>query len=263
MIRKNKNKLNKIILKNISVLTLSFYLILFQTYPVFANSKLEETKSNLNAELIKIQDLTESKKETDVKVRTLAKELKALDDEINAAQDNLDTTDKDIQDIQSELSDTRYYISTLEQTIHSQKLLIKEYIGSLYTQKDVSLFEVVLSQDQLSELLGAVQKTGVMQDSITESITLIEAKEKEIVAEKKHLFDKEEELIALKQSQERQKNLLQQTQADKETLFAQTKGQQSEYEALLKQSFTTKQNLLNSIRVLGGADGRSGAISLE
>lgn len=263
MIRKNKNKLNKIILKNISALTLSFYLILFQTYPVFANSKLEETKSNLNAELIKIQDLTESKKETDVKVRTLAKELKALDDEINAAQDNLDTTDKDIQDIQSELSDTRYYISTLEQTIHSQKLLIKEYIGSLYTQKDVSLFEVVLSQDQLSELLGAVQKTGVMQDSITESITLIEAKEKEIVAEKKHLFDKEEELIALKQSQERQKNLLQQTQADKETLFAQTKGQQSEYEALLKQSFTTKQNLLNSIRVLGGADGRSGAISLE
>ena len=67
----------------------------------------------------------------------------------------------------------------------------------------------------------------------------------------------------MKQSQERQKNLLQQTQEDKETLFAQTKGQQSEYEALLKQSFATKQNLLNSIRVLGGADGRPGAISLE
>jgi septal ring factor EnvC (AmiA/AmiB activator) len=263
MNKKNQKKLiNKI--KNLSVISiLAFSFVLYPLSNVLANSKLEETRKNLDQELLKIQDLTESKKETDIKARTLAKEIDSLDRDITSAQKNLDITNKDIDSIQAELAETRQYISTLEQTIRAQKILITEYIESLYTQKDISLFEVILSQDQLSELLGSVQKTGVMQESITESITLISAKEREIVAEKKHLFDKEEELIALKQSQEQQKSLLEQNQLDKETLLAQTKGQQSEYEALLKQSFATKQNLLNSIKVLNGADGRPGAISLE
>lgn len=260
---KNQKKLIRKIKSLVSIFILVLSLISYPVNNLLANSKLEETRKNLDQELVKIKDLTETKKETDVQVRTLAKEIDTLDNEINSAQKNLDITNKDIESIKSELSETRAYISTLEQTIRAQKSLIREYVSSLYVQKDVSLFEVVLSQNQLSDLLGSVQKTGVMQDSITESITLITAKEKEIVSEKQHLFDKEEELMALKQSQEQQKSLLQQTQEDKETLLAQTKGQQSEYEALLKESFATKQNLLNSIRVLNGADGRPGAISLE
>jgi peptidoglycan hydrolase CwlO-like protein len=263
MNKKNqKKRINKVQV-SVAVYALTLSLVLYPVSNLLANSKLEETRKNLNQELTKIDDLSKSKQETDIQVRTLSKEIDSLDSEINSAQQSLDTTNQDIESIQAELSETRAYISTLEQTIRAQKALIREYVSSLYVQKDVSLFEVILSQDQLSDLLGSVQKTGVMQDSITESITLISAKEKEIVAEKKHLFDKEEELMALKQSQERQKSLLQQTQEDKETLLAQTKGQQSEYEALLKESFATKQNLLNSIRVLGGADGRPGAISLE
>lgn len=263
MNQKNQKKLISKIqsLSIISVITLSF--ISYPVNNILANSKLEETRKNLDQELVKIKDLTETKKETDIQVRTLAKEINALDNEINSAQKNLEITYKDIESIKLELSETRTYITILEQTIRAQKALIKEYVSSLYVQKDISLFEVILSQNQLSDLLGSVQKTGVMQDSITESILLITAKEKEIVAEKKHLFDKEEELMALKQSQEQQKSLLQQNQEDKETLLAQTKGQQSEYEALLKESFATKQNLLNSIKVLNGADGRPGAISLE
>jgi len=263
MNQKNQKKLISKIqsLSIISVITLSF--ISYPVNNILANSKLEETRKNLDQELVKIKDLTETKKETDIQVRTLAKEINALDNEINSAQKNLEITYKDIESIKLELSETRTYITILEQTIRAQKALIKEYVSSLYVQKDISLFEVILSQNQLSDLLGSVQKTGVMQDSITESILLITAKEKEIVAEKKHLFDKEEELMALKQSQEQQKSLLQQNQEDKETLLAQTKGQQSEYESLLKESFATKQNLLNSIKVLNGADGRPGAISLE
>lgn len=263
MNKKNQKKLIDKIQVIGSITIIIFSLILYPFSNVVANSKLEETKKNLDQELTTIKDLTKSKQETDVQVRTLSKEIDSLDKEIDSAQKSLDTTDQDIETIQSELLETKQYIKTLEQTIQSQKVLIKEYVSSLYVQKDVSLFEVILSKDQLSDLLGSVQKTGVMQDSITESITLISAKEREVVAEKQHLFDKEEELMALKQSQERQKSLLQQTQEDKETLLAQTKGQQSEYEALLKQSFATKQNLLNSIRVLNGADGRPGAISLE
>lgn len=259
----NQKKLIKKIQSSTCILTLALVLIFYPNTNLLANSKLDETQKNLDQELVKINNLTETKKETDIQVRTLAKEIASLDKEISSAQDNLDITNQDIESIQAELSETRAYISMLEQTIKAQKVLIREYVSSLYVQKDVSLFEIILSQNQLSDLLGSVQKTGVMQDSITESITLIAAKEKEIVAENKHLFDKEEELISLKQSQEQQKGLLQQTQEDKETLLAQTKGQQSEYEALLKESFATKQNLLNSIRVLGGADGRPGAISLE
>lgn len=263
MNKKNQKKRIQKIQVSVAVYALTLSLVFYPVSNLLANSKLEETRKNLNQELTKINDLTQSKKETDVQVRTLSKEIDSLDDEINSAQKSLDITNQDIESIKAELSETRAYISTLEQTIRAQKALIREYVSSLYVQKDVSLFEVILSQDQLSDLLGSVQKTGVMQDSITESITLISAKEKEIVAEKKHLFDKEEELMALKQSQERQKSLLQQTQEDKETLLAQTKGQQSEYESLLKESFATRQNLLNSIRLLGGADGRPGAISLE
>lgn len=259
----NQKKLIKKIQSSTCILTLALVLIFYPNTNLLANSKLDETQKNLDQELVKINNLTETKKETDIQVRTLAKEIASLDKEISSAQDNLDITNQDIESIQAELSETRAYISMLEQTIKAQKVLIREYVSSLYVQKDVSLFEIILSQNQLSDLLGSVQKTGVMQDSITESITLIAAKEKEIIAENKHLFDKEEELISLKQSQEQQKGLLQQTQEDKETLLAQTKGQQSEYEALLKESFATKQNLLNSIRVLGGADGRPGAISLE
>jgi peptidoglycan hydrolase CwlO-like protein len=264
MNKKNQKKRIQKIQVSVAVYALTLSLVFYPVSNLLANSKLEETRKNLNQELTKIDDLSKSKQETDMQVRTLSKEIDSLDSEINSAQKSLDITNQDISSIQAELSETRQYITTLEQTIRAQKALIREYVSSLYVQKDVSLFEVILSQDQLSDLLGSVQKTGVMQDSITESITLISAKEKEIVAEKKHLFDKEEELMALKQSQERQKSLLQQTQEDKETLLTQTKGEQSEYEVLLKESFATKQNLLNSIIVLGGGtDGRPGAISLE
>lgn len=229
---------------------------------VTSASQLEEARTNLQKELTRVQELRESQSEVDKEVRTIEQELDYLQNEITTSEKEIESTNFQIGQVQEELGSTRDYIAQLESTIQSQKQLMKEYIHQLYVKPRVSLIRILLSNERLSDVVGSVEQTSAMQNSITETIQLIEAKEQEIVREKQHLFDKEEELLSLRKLQEDQQSLLETTREEKEIVLAETQGEQEKYQELLLESITNSNSLLSRIRTLGGGS-EGGAISLE
>lgn len=247
--------------KNIVMKIMSIGVLLFIVQISFAQTKLEQAEKSLKEEIIKIQNITEEKSVFDSKVKTLQEEIALLDNDINGSEIELSKTISSVQSIQIELEETKEYISYLEKMVNSKKILMKEYISSLYYQPEINLFQVFLTNRNLSEILGSIKQSSAMQDFITESIKTIEIKEKEIFLEKDHLFKKEEELILLRDLQEDQKKFLELAKLDKQTLLDQTQGEQKKYEELLKVSFEQRKTILNTINLLGG--GKNNALSLE
>lgn len=250
----------KLLVTGIGILVLTT--VVATPLPVQASSRLDQARDALDQEREKIEELQDSKQELDTQVRTLEDELEYLEGEIVASEEELTATIAQITGVQNELASTREYIQQLEQQVRDQKKLMKEYVNVLYTQPDVSLVKLFLSNQNLSDTLRSVEQASAVQETIGETIISIEAKEQEIIQETQHLFDKEEELVSLRKLQEDQRNLLAQTQEEKEVLLAETKGDQDEYERLLASSFEEQSELLSTIRLLGGG-GRAGALSLE
>ena len=247
--------------KNLIIKFIFIWMLIINVDSTFSQTKLEQAEDSLKKETIKIQNITEEKSVFDLKVKTLEEELSLLDNDINGSEIELSKTISSIQSVQNELEETKEYISYLEKMVNSKKILMKEYISSLYYQPEINLFQIFLTNKNLSEILGSIKQSGVMQDFITESIKTIEIKEKEILLEKDHLFQKEEELILLRDLQEDQKKFLELAKLDKQTLSDQTKGEQKKYEELLKVSFEQRKTILNTINLLGG--GKDNALSLE
>lgn len=247
--------------KNLVIKVIFICIVFFGIRISFAQTRLEQVQDSLKEETIKIQNITEEKSVFDSKVKTLEEELALLENDIKGSEVELSKTIFSIESVQSDLEETKQYISYLEKVVNAKKRLMKEYINSLYYEPEINLFQIFLTNKNLSDILGSIKQSGAMQDFITESIKTIEMKEKEIVLEKDHLFEKEEELVTLRDLQEDQKKFLQSSKSDKEILLAETKGEQSKYEDLLKVSFEQKKTILNTINLLGG--GQNNALSVE
>lgn len=219
-----------------------------------SESKLQEIRQQLEEKREEITELQEKKEDKDEDIYSLEQELKSLDSDIENAEQELSSTNAQISGVQSELKDTREYINKLESIITEQRVLMEKYINALYTEPNPSLFQLFLTEAQLSDIMGSVKQTEAMQESITETIRIIESKEEEIRQEKKHLFDKEEELLSLRKLQEDQKRILVSKQKDKEYLLEETKGEQEVFTSMLTESRESRSQLLQDIELLGGGD---------
>lgn len=240
---------------------LSLVLFGFLAQNAIARTKLDTARDELKDLQVEVQNLQEQQQEAASEARSLEEDLGYLEGQIDASEEELQGTLREIEGVTLELADTRVYIQELEAAIRSQKSLIEQYVNSLYTRDEPSVLKLLFSDMKFSELVGTIEKAETIQKNLADSIQLIQKKEAEIVSEKQHLFDKEEELLALKKLQEDQRSFLFAQQEEKQNLLEATQGEQEQYEELLAQKFEDRQNVLNTIRLLGGGD--EGAVGIE
>jgi len=216
---------------------------------VFADSLIELQKRLTELETIsnqhksKIQQLGKEK-------QTLKRDINILNEEISEKKLEIQQISLAIQMTELDITDKQVEIEKLEQEVQKQKMVLAEHIRLVNYYDQDSLLEILLSRDNLSDVLNRVEALEVLQKKIHQTLEIIRANKALTLEDKQTLETQEEEQVALRKLQDAQKRSLQKKEQDKNKILAQTKGQEAKYQKLLAQTKTELQQVKNQIRLL-------------
>ena len=251
MVKKKLNKeMNKKINKFKQILS-GVLILIFLSLPfaVQADSLIELQKKalELQGEIDKLdQNITQTQK----KKQTLQRDIAILNDEILEIQLKIKQISLAIQITELDITDKQVEIEKLEQEIAKQKTILAEYIRTVNYYDQDSLLEVLLSRENLSDVLDRVEALEVLQKKLHQTLEIIRANQALTVEDKQTLETQEEEQVALRKLQEAQKRTLQKKEQDKNKILTQTKGQEANYQKMLSKTETELKQVKSQIRLL-------------
>ncbi len=182
-----------------------------------ANKQLEQQKAALS--------------QTRQQVNTLEGQLSALERSISDLQGKITQTNSEIKSVANE-------VAIQEDKLKEFKAQNNELVRSAYQQGDTSTLEMLAQSDSLSDFVNKAQYLISTRQKITEVTAEIRSLKKSLDDKKTSLENNRRELEGSQQaiSVERQKQ---------SELLATTKGQESEYQAQVKET-TAKKTALDS-----------------
>ena len=240
MLKKNKNK--KLIL-------IIFLAIFSLPLAVKADSliDLQKKASELETQIDKYQDNIVSKQK---QAQTLKRDLSILDSEISQAKLKIQQTEVAIQLTEFDIDKKENQIQDLDQKIINQKNTLAQNIRTVHYYDQESLLEILLSTEDLSDVLSRVQALEVLQKEIQESLDIIRANKDLTTEDKVKLENKEEEQVSLRKLQESQKRSLQKKEQDKKYILNKTQGEETKYKKLLSQKEVELRQVKEQITLL-------------
>lgn len=214
---------------------------------VLSLPELEKQMSELEDQIIKYEkDIAQKQR----KAQTLKRDISLINDDISETKLRIKKTSLAIQMTELAVEDKQIEIGILEQEISKQKNILAEYIRALHYYDQNSLLEILLGQDNLSDILNKVQALENLQKALHQSLEKIRANKALTTEDKEQLEEKEEEQVALRKLQESQKRSLQKKEANKKYILTKTKGQEAQYQKLLSQTETELKKVKSQIRLL-------------
>jgi peptidoglycan hydrolase CwlO-like protein len=165
---------------------------------------------------------------------TLQNKLKQLQKQQASLALQMQATNLKISAIHEELSTTEKAIETNVTRSKRLKKQLVEYIRLIYQQDSDSLFYILLSQDNLSDVLNELENTSQISQSLNSVITEIQNNNKELTAKQDELAMQNEEANNLLSIQNLQRGQIAGTASEHSSLLAETKGKESAYQATLR-----------------------------
>lgn len=216
---------------------------------VLADSLIELQKKALELQN-EIDELDKNIAETQKKKQTLQRDISILNDEIAETKLKIQQISLAIQITEMSIADKQSEIEKLEQEIKRQKTILAEYIRTVNYYDQDSLIEILLSRENLSDVLDRIEALEVLQKQIHQTLETIRAAKALAQEDKQSLEEQEQEQVALRKLQEAQKRSLQKKEQDKNKILAQTKGQEAKYQKMLAQAQIELKQVKNQIRLL-------------
>lgn len=209
-------------------------------YPLFSGATSAEVTEQLRKQMSEIQaqidqyraNIQDLQKEGN----SLKKEVSLLDSKIKAANLEIQRTNLAIAQAEQDIRSKDTGMQDAEEKIGREKEILGEYLRALdeFDQRD--FLEMILNNDKISDIFDEMNSLEEVQEKIQESMADIQVLKVDLQVQKDELENKREELNQLKVLQEIQKRTIAIEQNDKKTLLNQTKGQESNYQALIKKA---------------------------
>jgi len=139
-----------------------------------------------------------------------------------------------------------------ELKLSRKRELIGKYVQAIYELDQQGTLEMILSNEKLSDIFDRVSSLQSVQEGIQESLTAIQQSKVALESDKQILEDRIDELNQLKVLQEIQRRAVVAQQGEKSDLLAQTKGQESNYQALLKKAKADAESIRKNLYLLEG-----------
>lgn len=232
----------------------TFLILLLLLAPVFrltaeeTSEKAKKLREELNA---RIEELTQqiekyrgTIQEIQGQAQSLEREISLLDNQIKRYELEIERMALIVQETESEIDETDNHIKELEQQSENEKVILGELIREIYKYDEVSILEIILTQDNFSDFFFEIQSLENLQLGIQKSLEEIRKLKKELEIKKEELEEKRNEMIGLKAVQETQKYSIQKKKNQRKELLEETRGQEYLYQRLVK----NKQKDANSIR---------------
>ncbi len=211
----------------------------------------------------------------DNKIAQLEKQISAKEGEVHSLQDQLaviqaeidklnleiEKSVKKIQRTEAEIEKTTIEIMAKEEDINKKKKHLAELVRMLYRFGQRNMFEVVLANQNFSDILNEVQYTTLIQGKTQENLDSIQSLKAELEAKKKELESQRQKAIDLRVTLEGQKLAQKNQQSQKDFLLKKTKGEEEAYQELLADNKALQKQVISDITELESelaAQGSSG-----
>lgn len=160
-----------------------------------------------------------------------------------------------LSELGGKIQDTRGKIQGIESDIISKRESLGGILKSLYENDQASIIEVFLKSATFSDFFADVNNLTVLQDSLRSQIHQITDLRDQLQDQEQQLSLVRADAETIRNYQESQKNETESLKIEKNNLLVATKGQESKYQALLKQTKETAAQIRNRIfELLGGGE---------
>lgn len=237
---------------------LSIVLGFFCILPLFARAQaisgdkaqLEQQLADVEREISVYQNTIDDYRKQG---SSLGGEIKKLDAEAKKLSLEIKAIDLSLARLNSEIAKNQGNIKVTDAKLGFDKRALGEALQALSEEDGKNLAEILLANPELSHFFNNVNGLMSLGDDLKDALAEITVTREELLDLKQQLAEKKTDTSDLKSSRDNEKKALAKKKAQKNDLLTQTKGQESQYQELLKESQKTAAQIRSRIfEFLGG-----------
>lgn len=164
---------------------------------------------------------------------TLADELNALDDQMKNTNATIATVLQESTDTQNAIDQISNKILLKQQDIAEQKKAVAVYVQAMYSQRDVSVLDLLLSNRTFAGTLSDIDNLQALESTGQSLFASMEAASAELQNQQEILHTKQLRLERLLVELKKQQNTLEEQQQNKRYLLDKTHGKEQAYQAMI------------------------------
>lgn len=218
--------------------------LLFVISPAFlqaqeSSTDREERRAELEEELESVQDEIDEQEELLNDKRqerqSLERDVAILEAEINKAELEIQQKNIRINELSGGIQDREEHIQSLNEEVDRKKESLAELLRRKAALEDVSLVEMALSNESLSEFFSDINVVQSINDAMQTQFAQIRASRAEAEEEKEALANERNQVTDTRQAIEAQKREVEQKEAERERLAAVARSEEQSYESVLEE----------------------------
>ena len=187
------------------------------------------------------------------KGKTLSGEIKKLDAEAKKLALEIKAITLSLARLDADIVKNGSNIKTTDAKLRFNQRALGEAMQELAEEDDVNFAELLLGNPVLSDFFNNVEGILSVKDGLSEKVEKVAATKEELLDLKDELARKKADTQYLKDARNSENKALARKKAERNDLLAQTKGQESQYQDLLKESKKTAAQIRSRIfQFLGG-----------
>ncbi len=231
--------------------------------PSFAHAETDaERRARLERELqdVERQILTQQRLVEDKQVerQSLERDISIIEGQISKAQLGIQARSIAIEQLSDQIGEKEMVLQILSERLNRQEQSLADLVRKSAALEDFSLVEILLSKKSFSEFFNEYEQYAAIKESLNESLNVLHGIKTDTHEQKSMLASKQETEAEMKRIQELEKKEIESKEKEKERILSVTKGQEAEYQRLLRAQQQTAAELRNALfNLLGGGGGIS------
>ncbi|MFA5841930.1 MAG: hypothetical protein WC835_03165 [Candidatus Paceibacterota bacterium] len=194
-------------------------------------TKLEGDLKILESQIEAQQQIIDAKRRDTV---SLERDISIFDANIKKANLSIKARDISIKQLTNSIADKKQTIGVLSGKLSRELESLAQLIRKTDQIENVPLQEFVLGNGTISDVFADVDRFRTLEDALNKSRDIVSRNKADTEDEKKALEDRKTEESQLRSIQMLEKQRLEQDKKAKAKLLATTKGQEAEYQKILK-----------------------------
>lgn len=205
------------------------------------NDKLSEIEREIAQYQFELQKVGAEKQTLQSAINGLILERKKIFADISYTQNRIGSTDLEISKLNIEIGET-------EISIRRNEGAIEEILRRINESDQDSVIEAMLRYENLSEFWGAVEELQQVKDVMGDEVRKLVSLKILFEDKRDRNQDKRDELVDLKDQFTDQKTVLENNKATKDKLLVRTKNKESNYQSLLAEKRSVREQLERELR---------------
>ncbi|GEM_PF-1295812 len=251
---KESQKAKKSMFKRMIKPSLVLVLFVYTICATFSYPMPTKADSNVDQLLQQNQQYQQQLNSLYAQQNSLANQIAIANTQAAAIQSQINLTSAQLQDVNNQIDKTNQDITAAQANLDKQKVLLGEYIKTMYVNSQTSQIELILTSSSFSDFVDQSQYLDSMTQQVQNTTNQIESLKKDLDSKKKDLLTQQDKINSLLASQTDQKSALNAQNDQTSSLLAQSKNSA----AAVSGQIAKNNSQLNILRAI--ASGNTGGV---